>query len=105
MSDEANVNESSSDQPESGETSVSDAMEARETVDQAPAGESEEARKREIRRNMGANFRDKQARKDDLTFGNVKQNTKITETKREAQDRDAAAREPQAPPEGSDQGE
>lgn len=123
MSDEANVDESSSEQPVSEETSVSDAMEAREPGElhggelgggmtepldvgspeepEAEVVSPEEERKRDIKRNMAANARQKAARKDAETFGNVPQNTKITETKAEAQEREAAARVPEAPPEGS----
>ena len=42
----------------------------------------EEERKREIKRNMAANAREKAARKDAETFGNVPQNTKIDDMDR-----------------------
>jgi len=87
MSDETNVSESVDEQPVSEPGEVA----AEEPV-------SEEARKAEIKKNMSANYRRKAQAKDDFTFGNVRQNTKITETKREAQERIAAESKPEPAP-------
>lgn len=87
MSDEANVTESSGEQPVSEGRTVSDAMEARDPAEMGlsdpiieagplvPAEAvvvSEEDRKRDIKRNMAANYRDKVARRDALRKEGVK---------------------------------